>query len=116
MKRKSAELKAIETYVTSQKHNQEALGLMWLLNPEQDKLRRELPFIAEALETCLKYVSQESINELERHLRSDAKPLTTRQMRVKDSWARHKAQERRKVTNSHHEPGTGRFLPKKEVS
>lgn len=110
--KESPELRAIRIQVETTKHDQEALGLSWLLNPEQAKLRRELPFLAEALDTCLKYVRQESVDEIERKLRGDPKPFTTKQRRTQDSWARHHARRRTKHKGNPrpHDPRTGQFL------
>ena len=91
----------------------EELGIAWLLNPEQAKLRRELPFIAAALDVCLNHVKADTLNHLEQKIKAARKP-TQKEIHRSDQWAKHKARQRRGVTNPNHERRTGRFLPKKD--
>lgn len=85
---------------------------MWLDNPEQAKLRRELPFLAAALECCVSHISQEALdkreNKLEREMR---KEFTSRQQRVQDQWAKHKAKQRTQHKGNERPRGpNGQFL------
>lgn len=113
-KTESPELQAIRRQVIQDHDHREALGLSWLLNPEQEKLRRELPFIADALDVCLNYVRQESLDALERKLMNDPKPFTSKAIRRQEQWAKHNEQRRLKArhNNRPHDPRTGKFLPK----
>jgi hypothetical protein len=111
MEKDSRELRAIRQELNTS-NDPEQIGIAWLLNPEQAKLRRELPFLAAALDCCLKHISRERLDELDRKLRGDLKTPSTKEQRRQDAWAKHKAKRRtnHKGNERPHDPHTGQFL------
>lgn len=57
----SPELRRIRQQVRTS-YDIEDHALSWALNPERDRLRRDLPFIAEALDYCARRVGKEKID------------------------------------------------------
>jgi hypothetical protein len=51
--------------IEERRTHKETLGVFWALNPERDKLRRELPFIAAALDYCARDVGEDRIKEMQ---------------------------------------------------
>lgn len=114
-------MRAIRRAATDRLKRLESLGIAWLMNPEQDKLKRELPFIAAALETCTKYVTDEALERVEgkadKELRRKRSPVM-KEERIRLQWERYHARRLRLNVNADqpHDPVTGKFIKRSEAS
>jgi hypothetical protein len=114
-------MRAICRAATDRLKRLESLGIGWLMNPEQDKLKRELPFFAAALETCTKYVTDEGLERVEgkadKELHRKRNP-PTKEERTRLQWERYRARHLRINANPDqpHDPVTGKFIKRSEAS